>query len=183
MSVDFWRDFIYADCTWLGGRIKGIQFSLFKGGPWMAWVHTFTNGIYWTLIWRGGQAKKNEMIKCATFLIEQILTQKCKWMSWKVTEMWKRTLGKTEGGGGERCERMQHKNQCRLTERGKQVSFHHLASDKTCFCQSAEQATSFCYWLTSSPALKRTHPVLQTGLKLSMLLSSHEERSIAWPRF
>lgn len=77
MSVKFWRVFIYAACTRLGGRIKGIQFSLFKGGPWKVRVHTFTNDVHWDLIWRGGKGETEaESIKRATYLIDQILAKK-----------------------------------------------------------------------------------------------------------
>lgn len=81
MSVDFWRDFIYADCTQLGGRIKGIQFSLFKKGPLDGMSTYICKRRLLDSDLKRGPGKENEMIKCAAFLIEQILAVKCKWMS------------------------------------------------------------------------------------------------------
>jgi len=56
-SDDFWPDFIDAHSSRWSRRTKGR----------MLWLHTFTNNIYWTLIWRVGQTQKTRSLTVMHF--------------------------------------------------------------------------------------------------------------------
>lgn len=162
MSVYFWQDFIYAVCAELGGRIKGLQFSVFKGGPgWHEYMHLQMTFI--GLIWRGGPGTQNQMIKCPLFLTEQISHTQMQMdvikTGWERAWCWEYV---EEENAAEECKRssnINHENQCRLTKSvrvGGVSHFQSLGSGHNIFlpgCWARHED-----WLTRSWLLKCSCP-------------------------